>query len=322
MEKELDLSGIRDDSLCLEREVILTQLLSLFRNLIGLGILAAICAITAGGCSTQAKSISQADVTVTESPVQPLPSDNGISEPSDTEEQDDEAVLDPFATSEAEEVEEYDPLESYNVLVFEFNYKLDHYVIKPVATGYNFVVPDLVQQGIKNVIQNVRVVPRLFNNVFQAKFKGAGIELTRFLVNSTVGIAGFFDPAKGWLNLETPPEDTGQTLGVYGTPPGPYLVMPFLGSFTLRDGVGYVADLFLDPFNWLVLPIIQINDAPILVRDNTSIAIGQFAYRSVEMVNFRSLNLERFQGVEEGTVDLYGAVRNAYLQSRAKAIKE
>jgi len=296
--------------------------LSLFRTLIGLWILAGICALAVGGCSTQAKSIPQADMTMAESPIETPPSDESISDHSEADEESDDAEFDPFATSETEELAEYDPLESYNVLVFEFNYKLDRYVLKPVATGYNFVVPNIVQKGIKNIIQNVRVVPRLFNNVFQAKFKGAGIELTRFLLNSTVGIAGFFDPAKRWFNLETPLEDTGQTLGAYGTPPGPYLVMPFLGSFTLRDGVGYVVDLFLDPFNWLVLPIIKISDAPILVRDNVDVFIGQFAYRTGEIINLRSLNLERFQGVEEGTVDLYGAVRNAYLQSRAKAIQE
>jgi len=296
--------------------------LSLFRNRIGLWILAGICALAVGGCSTPAKSISQADMTMAESPIETAPSDESISDRSEADEDPDDAALDPFATSETEELAEYDPLESYNVLVFEFNYKVDQYVLKPVATGYNFVVPNIVQKGIKNAIQNIRVVPRLFNNIFQAKFKGAGIELTRFLVNSTVGIVGLFDPAKGWLNLETPMEDTGQTLGVYGTPPGPYLVMPFLGPFTLRDGVGYVADLFLDPFNWLVLPIYKISDAHRLVRNNTSVFIGQLAYRVEDMVNSRSLNLERFQGVEEGTVDLYGAVRNAYLQSRAKAIQE
>ena len=231
-------------------------------------------------------------------------------------------IFDPFEDADTEKIEEYDPWEPFNVAMFDFNYNFDKYFLKPVAQGYNYVIPDDIQQSIFNAFQNVRFVPRFLNNIFQTKFKGAGIEASRFLINSTLGVGGLFDPATYMFNLETPPEDAGQTLGVYGTKPGPYLVMPFLGPFTLRDGAGYVVDIFLDPFNWLVLPIIEFDGIPAATKDDLTISLGQLGYRSTYLLNLRSLNLERFQGVEEGTLDLYGAVRNAYLQNRAQAIKE
>jgi len=174
----------------------------------------------------------------------------------------DEFGLDPFEAPDADVEENYDPLESYNVVMFKFNYKLDKYLLKPVAQGYNFIMPHIAQKGIHNGIRNIRFAPRMFNNLFQAKFKGAGIEMSRFLINSTVGIGGFFDPAKRFFNLDTPLEDTGQTLGVYGVPPGAYIVLPLFGPFTARDLIGYVGDVALDPFNWLVLPITEIDGAP------------------------------------------------------------
>ena len=127
--------------------------------------------------------------------------------------------FDPFAEPGEETVEEYDPWEPINAKVFEFNRQFDRWLLKPVAKGYNVVVPDLVQVGISNFFYNIRVTPRFMNNLFQGKFRGAGIEAGRFVVNTTAGIGGFFDVAQ-YLNLMTPEEDTGQTLGFYGIKPG------------------------------------------------------------------------------------------------------
>jgi phospholipid-binding lipoprotein MlaA len=230
--------------------------------------------------------------------------------------------LDPFDEFDHPNLYAYDPLEPVNSAVFEFNYRLDKYVVKPAAQVYNFFIPPDVQQSFFNVFQNIRFVPRLLNNLFQAKFQGAGIELSRFLINSTLGVGGLFDPAKIMFELDTPLEDFGQTLGTYGVPPGPFLMIPFLGPFTLRDGIGFIGDSFLDPFNWLVLPFIEIADAPRLIQHDTTITLARFGMLAGETVNLRALTLEKFQGVEEGTLDLYGAVRNAYLQQRMKAIRE
>lgn len=232
-------------------------------------------------------------------------------------------LLDPFDTSPHEaQMEEYDPIEPVNSVIFEFNYRFDKYLLKPVAKVYNFFVPPDVQQSIVNVFQNARFVPRFFNNLLQAKFRGAGIEMSRFLINSTLGVGGLFDPAKIMFDLDTPLEDLGQTLGSYGVPPGPYLVVPFYGPFTLRDGFGFIGDIFLDPFNWLVLPIFEIADAPRLIQHDPTVNYARLGLTGGESVNLRSLTLKTFQGVEEGTLDLYGAIRNGYLQQRQKAIQE
>jgi phospholipid-binding lipoprotein MlaA len=231
--------------------------------------------------------------------------------------------FDPFAKADEAVGEEYDPWESFNTKIFEFNRQLDRLVLKPVAKGYNFIMPDFVQVGISNMFSNVRFVPRVLNNVFQGKIKGAGIEVGRFLLNTTVGYAGFLDLATD-IGLVTPEEDTGQTFGYYGVKPGPYLVLPLLPPFTVRDLVGYVGDIFLNPVNWLVAPIIEVDGVPSLIahKNRTTTTFVQIGTRTGEIVNERSRNLEKFQGVEEATLDLYTAVRNAYLQRRAKAIRE
>jgi phospholipid-binding lipoprotein MlaA len=242
--------------------------------------------------------------------------------PSPPETQSDEP-LDPFARADEGAGEEYDPWEPMNTNMFEFNRQVDRFVLKPVAKGYNFVMPNLVQVGISNIFYNLRFPPRFLNNVFQGKLKGAGIEVGRFLINSTVGLAGFFDLAKH-VDLVTSEEDLGQTLGFYGVKPGPYLVLPLLQPFTVRDFVGYVGDIFLNPINWLVVPIIEIEGVPSVIahEDDLTSTLIQIGARVENIVNERSRNLETFEGVEEATLDLYTSVRNAYLQKRVQAIRE
>jgi phospholipid-binding lipoprotein MlaA len=234
-----------------------------------------------------------------------------------------EEPFDPFAKPGEQDLEEYDPWEPFNTKVFEFNRQLDRWVLKPAAKAYNFILPNPVQVGISNFFYNARFVPRFCNNLFQGKVRGAGIEAGRFLVNTTVGLAGFIDVANEF-DLKTPEEDTGQTLGFYGVKPGPYLVLPLMQPFTVRDFAGYLGDIFLNPIFWLALPIIEIGDIPSAIphENRTTTSLILLGAKATEVVNDRSLNLEKYQGVEESTVDLYSAVRNAYLQKRAKAIHE
>lgn len=234
-----------------------------------------------------------------------------------------EEPFDPFAKSGEAGLEEYDPWEPLNTKVFEFNRQLDRWILKPVAKGYDFIMPNPVQVGISNFFYNTRFVPRFVNNVLQGKVRGAGIEAGRFLVNTTVGLAGFIDWASD-MDLKTPEEDLGQTLGFYGVQPGPYIIVPLYPPFTVRDFVGYVGDIFLNPIYWLALPIIEIHDIPSAIPhyNRTTTSLILFSAKVTEVGNDRSLNLEKYQGVEESTVDLYSAVRNAYLQKRAKAIQE
>ncbi len=236
----------------------------------------------------------------------------------------DDPFYDPFARSDDPTGgEEYDPWEPVNTKVFEFNRQVDRWVLKPVAQGYNAVVPNPVQIGISNVFYNFRFPSRLINNLAQGKLAGAGTEVGRFLLNSTFGFGGVVDVARE-LNITTPEEDTGQTLGYYGVKPGPYLVVPFLQPFTVRDFFGYLGDIALNPINWLVFPIIEVNGIPSLVAhsNRTTSSIAQIGMRVGEIVNDRSLNLEKFQGVEEATLDLYTAVKNAYIQKRRNQIRE
>ncbi|MDE3117491.1 MAG: VacJ family lipoprotein [Nitrospirota bacterium] len=264
----------------------------------------------------------------TPSDVPPAPlqvSQAGYQKDLEAEKEAEKELYDPFAKAEgtAEALEEYDPLEPFNVAMFQFNRKLDEWVVKPVATVYDKVLPDTAELAIRNLFHNVRFTQRLINNLAQGKFKGAGIEAASFVVNTTLGFGGFWDFAKDVCGWQTSDEDTGQTLGTYGVKPGPYLVLPFLGSFTIRDGIGFIGDLALDPFNWLVMPAIKLDGAPKLITKDDTILFGQIGIRVGYMVNERAINIETtFEGVEETVVDLYGAVRNAYLQKRARAIRE
>ena len=214
-----------------------------------------------------------------------------------------ETYRDPF--DEGPQVVVHDPWESFNANVFQFNYDVDRYFLKPVARGYNAIVPPDVQGSMANAFHNMGYMTRFLNSLFQGKYGRAGIETKRFLINSTIGVAGLFDVAKYVFDTEAPPsEDTGQTLAIYGMNSGPFLVLPFLPPLTVRDAVGYAGDIAVNPLNYFIpfFPNLGLN-----VEDT---------------VNERSLNLETFEGVEESTVDLYGAVRSGYFQRRAKDISQ
>jgi phospholipid-binding lipoprotein MlaA len=209
-----------------------------------------------------------------------------------------------LAAAPGEDFDE-DPWEGFNEKMFWFNREiLDRYVLKPAATAWDFVLPDPVQRGFHNFFDNLGVVRRVVNNTLQLKLTGAGIELSRFTINSTIGVAGFFDVAKDLFGIEQRDEDLGQTFGVWGLRQGPYVVLPLLPPLTVRDGIGYALDLAMTPYTYFIPWYASIGG------------------RATEIVNERSLNLDRFERVAESTVDLYGAVRNAYLQRRAAAVKQ
>ncbi|MEC4674671.1 MAG: VacJ family lipoprotein [Nitrospirota bacterium] len=219
----------------------------------------------------------------------------------------DDNFVDPFEEPSETHVSEdlRDPWESFNSSMFNFNYKVDRYVMKPVAQGYNFFIPPDVQNSLGNAFSNMAFAPRFLNNVFQGKFKRAGKETGRFLINTIIGIGGFFDVAKYVFDLEAPTtEDVGQTLAVSGVNSGPYLILPFFPPTTVRDAVGFVGDSILNPINYFI-PFIP----------NLGLNVEQ-------RINDRSINLETFEGLEESTVDLYGAVRSAYFERRAQQIRE
>ena len=208
-------------------------------------------------------------------------------------------------SAEAGEDFDSDPLEAFNEKMFWFNREvLDRFLLKPAATAWDFVIPDPVQRGIYNIFDNLAVVRRVVNNTLQLKLAGAATEMARFTINSTVGLVGFFDVARDGFGIQQRDEDTGQTFGVWGIGPGPYLVLPFLPPLTIRDGIGYAFDTAMTPYIYFI---------PWYANAGLT---------ATSTVNERSMNLEAFERVAESTIDLYGAVRNAYLQRRAAAIRQ
>lgn len=207
--------------------------------------------------------------------------------------------------ADPEEAEPYDPWEPFNEVMFDVNLKLDKYVLKPAAFVYRHIIPEPFQVLIANGFDNIRWPARFINSVLQGKFGGAGREVARFLINSTAGIGGLFDPARDYWGIPPSREDFGQTLGFYGSGPGPYLILPLFPPLTVRDGIGLGVDSLLDPLAWY-LPFIW---------DRLGMRLG-------DMLNDRALNYDLFQGVEETTIDMYSSVRHFYLQRREKQIKE
>jgi phospholipid-binding lipoprotein MlaA len=201
-----------------------------------------------------------------------------------------------------------DPLEPFNSAMFTFNLKLDDWVLHPVASGYAFIAPEPVRKSVGNFFNNVDVIPRFANNLFQLKLAEAGVEVARFGINSTVGVAGFFDPAEAWFGLKQHDNDFGLTLRYWGAPTGPYVMLPFLGPSTVGDTVGKFADGAMNPMDYL-LPWY------VYIPANAGWRIG-------EAVNYRSMHLNQFEEADRYAIDLYGAVQDAYLQDRDNQVKK
>lgn len=197
-----------------------------------------------------------------------------------------------------------DPWEPFNRAMHTFNDKLYFSVLKPVAQGYSAVVPEPARVSVSNFFSNLRAPIRLVNCVLQANPIGAATELFRFMINSTVGIAGLFDPAGGEeINLKRQDTDLGQTLGVWGFGQGIYIVWPFTGPSSLRDTVGVAGDYYLYPLSYL---------------DPWYVWLG---VRGYEAENEVSLRIGDYEAITEAAIDPYIAFRDAYVQYRLKKVE-
>ena len=192
---------------------------------------------------------------------------------------------------------DYDPLERMNRKIFAFNDALDTHAVEPAAKAWDYVVPDLAQDGFERFLSNSAVPVRFLNTILQAEFRACGIVMSRFAINTVLGVGGIFDPA-ATMGLERQVEDTGQTFGRWGVPAGPYLVIPLLGPSNLRDAVGAAADGFL-----LIWPYF----APYYV----TVPVG-----AVTFMNLRSLAIEDIHEAKATALDYYSFVRNAFIQRR------
>jgi phospholipid-binding lipoprotein MlaA len=202
-----------------------------------------------------------------------------------------------------------DPIEPVNRAFFHFNDKLYFWVLKPVATGYKTVIPEDARLGVRNFFSNLTTPVRLFNCLFQAKFKGAGNETVRFVVNTTLGVVGFYDFAKKQFNIEKQEADFGQTLGIWGMEPVFYIYLPILGPSSLRDGLGFAVDTALNPQTYLAIFSVVAGYA------NT----GGWV---LEKINEASLTLGEYENLKKAALDPYIAIREAYSQYRQNKIKK
>ena len=196
--------------------------------------------------------------------------------------------------------------------VFQFNLTVDRAIIEPIAKGYN-KLPEPIKNGTSNFTSNIATLLSIPNTILQGDFKAAGHSMGSFIVNSSIGILGIFNPAEK-IGLKSHNEDVGQTLGTYGFGPGCYLVLPIFGPSTARDTLGLIADTYVDPF------------AHITIREKElfSISGNDLDYYSVKgttAVNFRSDNIRNFDNLEKNSIDLYSAYKSLYLQSRENKIQ-
>jgi len=197
-----------------------------------------------------------------------------------------------------------DPFYIWNKGWYYFNDKFYFWLLKPVAKGYSFIFPEIARIGVSNFFYNITTPIRFVNSVLQFKMKDAGNELLRLVINSTAGVGGLGDFAKGQLDIKRKNEDLGQTFGAYGFGHGFYLVWPILGPSSLRDTVGLVGDSFLNPVNY-IRPV------------ETSIAITAY-----DTVNHTSLHIGDYEDIIEAAVDPYISIRDAYVQNRKKKVDE
>ena len=195
-----------------------------------------------------------------------------------------------------------DPLEPMNRAIFEFNEIVDDNVLKPIAKGYKYVTPDPVEVGISNFFSNLGEIGTITNDLLQLKFAQAGRDTMRFFLNSTLGIFGIFDVATP-IGLSKNKEDFGQTLGFWGVPDGPYLVLPFLGPSSFRDGPSMIVDYELSPVEQLHHEERQV-------------------LQTLDIVDTRARLLRATKILDTAAKDKYIFIRESYLQKRELQVND
>ena len=196
--------------------------------------------------------------------------------------------------------------------IFKFNMAFDDVILEPIAKGYN-KLPNPIKVGTSNFTSNIATLLSIPNNLLQGNMRQLGHSAGSFIVNTSVGILGFLNPAEK-MGLKPHKEDVGQTLGAYGIGPGCYFVLPILGPTTARDSVGLLADTFVDPFAHVTL-----REKEIFSTSGNS--LDYYSVKGVGAVDFRSDNLRNFTSLEKNSLDLYSSFKSIYLQDREKKIE-
>ena len=206
--------------------------------------------------------------------------------------------------------------EGFSRAMFKLNHGLDTVIFEPVAKGYR-ALPVPIRKGTGNVVDNLRSLLTFSNNVLQGDFRNAGNTAGRFVINSTVGILGIWDPAAALGLEEKGKEDFGQTMGVWGANSGCYFVLPIMGPTTVRDAAGLVGNFFLDPV-YHVTHNSEIHNG--LVGNSNYSEHNYYFYRGTGAVDFRAKNIESWNSLEENSIDLYASLKSLYLQNRKQKI--
>ena len=206
--------------------------------------------------------------------------------------------------------------EGFSRAMFKLNHGLDTAIFEPVAKGYR-ALPSPIRKGTGNVVDNLRSLLTFSNNVLQGDFRNAGNTAGRFLINSTVGILGIWDPAAALGIEKKGKEDFGQTMGVWGVNSGCYFVLPILGPTTVRDTAGLVGNFLLDPL-YHVTHNSEIHNK--LVGNSNYSEHNYYYYRGTSSVDFRAKNIESWNSLEKNSIDLYASLKSLYLQDRNKKI--
>jgi len=215
-----------------------------------------------------------------------------------------------FSISSTKAAEEC--FENTSRAVFKFNMAFDDMILEPIAEGYN-KLPDPIKNGTSNFTSNIGTLLSIPNNLLQGNIKQLGHSVGSFVVNSTVGILGFLNPAEK-MGLKPHKEDVGQTLGLYGVNTGCYFVLPIFGPTTVRDSIGMLADSFVDPFAY-----VTVREHEIFNISGSS--IDYFATKGTTAVDFRADNDLNFESLEKNSIDLYSSFKSIYLQDRNNKIK-
>ena len=208
-----------------------------------------------------------------------------------------------------------DPLSGYNRVMTSFNDTFFTYLLNPVAKGYAYILPEPLRIGISNAFDNIRFPIRFANNLLQGKFQNSSDELERFIINSTVGVAGLMDVASDHMTTPIPAhdEDFGQTLGHYGVGSGFHIVLPFFGPSNARDTIGVVADGYISPLIYIE------NLEKYKIPNNTDQSLGIL---TVDIINKTSLHLGEYESLKKDAIDLYPFLRDTYEQKRNSDIEE
>lgn len=207
--------------------------------------------------------------------------------------------------SKGETNQQVDTFESYNRVIFKFNYRMDKYILKPAAKGYRAITNQFVRDRVRYALANLREPLSAVNNVLQGEPKSGGVSLSRFAINSTLGLVGMFDVADGW-GLKRRPASFNQTFAKWCIKDGPFIMLPFFGPSTPRAAVGTAFEFAFDPVFWATY-----HDANI--KDKVA-----YSYAALQAVSLREANLEFLDDLERNSVDFYATMRSAYLQNQSK----